>query len=347
MIENEVRTSNSLTSVTAPKSAASSGSITTAQLAKTILESTLLQAKFNQSIMARIEDLANGVLQTHEVLRQLSQYLHQRREKLSAGNPAWGRFAAPVGDGLLMTKVLNTFLMYMEASDMSVTPHLVADGCWEKAITDSFAARLRPGMKVIDVGANYGYYSLLSACCVGEKGRVYSFEPNPRTFEVLTKNIEVNCVGSIVEAHRLAVLDSRKQIELHVLRKFQGSSSQFSPELVPEPDTPPEQRPVVDAAPLDEMIQEKVDLIKIDAEGSEPLVFEGMQGILSRSPELTIFMEINVPMIRKCADPVAFLNKIRELGGTLQYFTPWNTLEPFDQEKALQFPLFNLLIERK
>ena len=202
-------------------------------------------------------------------------------------------------------------------------------------------------MKVIDVGANYGYYTLLSARCIGEKGCVYSFEPNPGTFEVLKKNIEVNYAGSIVKAHQLAVLDSRKEIELHVLRKFQGSTSQFTPELVPEPDTPPEQRPLVDAAPLDEIVQDKVDLIKIDAEGSEPLVFEGMKGILSRNPELIIFMEINVPMIRKCAYPADFLDRIRELGGTLQYFTPWNTLEPFDQEKALQFPLFNLLIERK
>lgn len=347
MIENGVQTLNSGAGTAAPGAVASSGSITTEQLAKTILESTLLQAKLNQSIMARIEDLANGVRQTHEMLQQFAQTLNQRMEKLSAGNLAWGRFAAPVGDDLLMTKVLNTFLMYVEASDMSISPHLVADGCWEKSITDAFVARLRPGMTVIDVGANYGYYSLLAACCVGGKGKVYSFEPNPRTFEVLTKNIEVNNVGSIVQAHPLAVLDSRRKIKLHVLHKFQGSSSQFSPELVPEPDTPPEQQPWVDAVSLDEIIQGKVDLIKIDAEGSEPLVFEGMKGILSRGTDLTIFMEINIPMIRKCADPVAFLNKICELGGTLRYFTPWNTLEPFEQDKALKFPLFNLLIERK
>lgn len=348
MIENEVQVSNHDACKTAADAAIPTGAITTAQLAKTILEGTLLQAKFNQSILARLDDLANGVRQTHEILQQVSQHLNEQIEKLKAGSYAWARFGAPVGDGLLVTKVLNTFLMYMEASDMSVTPHLIADGCWEKAITDAIVARLKPGMTVIDVGANYGYYTLLSACCVGNKGRVYSFEPNPRTFQILTKNIEVNWLHTIVRPFQMAALDSRKQVELHVLRKFQGSTSLFSQESLPEPDTPPDQRPLVDAVPLDEIIRgEKVDLVKIDAEGSEPLVMDGMQQIVARNPELTILMEINVPMIRNCGDPVDFLNRIRKLGGTMQYFTPWNTLEPFDQEKALQFPLFNLLIERK
>jgi len=348
MIENEEQASNHGASQTAGDAAIPSGAITTAQLAKTILESTLLQAKFNQSILARLDDLANGVLQTHEILQRVFQHLNEQIGKLKAGSYAWARFGAPVGDGLLVTKVLNTFLMYMEASDMSVTPHLIADGCWEKTITDAIVARLKPGMTVIDVGANYGYYTLLSACCVGDKGRVYSFEPNPRTFQILKKNIEVNWLRPIVRPFQMVALDSRKKVELHVLRDFQGCTSLFSAQYLPEPDTPPDQRPLVDAVPLDEIIQdEKIDLVKIDAEGSEPLVLDGMQQILARNPELTLLVEINVPMIRNCGDPADFLDRVRKLGGTMQYFTPWNTLEPFNQEKALQFPLFNLLIERK
>jgi len=347
MIENEVHTLNPRAGSPAQQNIGDGEPGSTLQLMKSILESTGLQAKFNEAILARINDLANEVIQTREMLRQTSTVLGRRIDQLLAASPAWGRVVAPAGHGLLLTKVLNTFLMYMEAADMSVAPHLVANGIWEKTITEAFAARLKPGMTVVDVGANYGYYSLLSACCVGGSGRVYSFEPNPRTFEVLKKNIEVNCLGSVVQAHQLAVLDSRRQIELHVLRQFQGSSSQFAPELVPEPDTPPEERVRVDGVPLDEIIGGPVDLIKIDAEGSEPLVLEGMQSVLNRSPRLTIIMEINLPMIRKCSDPEAFLEKVRRIGGTMQYFTPWNTLEPFDQPKAMEFPLFNLLIERK
>jgi hypothetical protein len=104
---------------------------------------------------------------------------------------------------------------------------------------------------------------------------------------------------------------------------------------------------VIEAVPLDEIIRGKVDLMKIDAEGSEPLVFEGMRGILERSPNLTIFMEFNIPLIRQTVDPRSFLNRVREFGFSMQWFTPWNTLEHFDEDAAMKFDLFNLLLERR
>lgn len=347
MIENQLQTADPEPVTAEEEMTPQSQSITIEQIAKAIAESIMVQARFNQSINSGMQELTNGILQTRDVLQKLSIDLNQRIERLGAVNAAGGRFVVPVGNDLLLTRVLNSFLMYVEASDMSVTPQLVAAGFWEKAITQAFLTRLKPGMTVVDVGANYGYYSLAAACQVGEKGRVYSFEPNPRTFEILKKNIEVNWLGRIIRPQQLALLDSRKQVQLHVLRRFQGSSSLFPPELIPEPDPPAEQWCSVEAVPLDEVVQEKVDLMKIDAEGSEPLALEGMREILERSPDLTLFMEINVPMIRKTTDPRAFLKKIREMGATLHYFTPWNTLEPYDEEKALRFDLFNVLLERK
>lgn len=347
MIENQLQTLNPETGTAGEEAACQVQPITIAQLAKTIAESILLQAKFNQALNTRMQDLANGIVQTRQMLEKLSHDLSQQLEGVIAANSAGGRFAVPVGNDLLLTRVLNSFMMYVEASDMSLTPQLVAAGFWEKGITQAFLTRLAPGMTVVDVGANYGYYSLAAACRVGDKGRVYSFEPNPHTFEILRKNVEVNWLGRIIRPHQLAVLDSRKQVELHVLRRFQASSSLFTPELVPEADPPSEEWRSVEAVPLDEMVQEKVDLIKIDAEGSEPMVLEGMRKILDRSPDLTIFMEINVPMIQKTTDPRTFLKKIQDLGSTMHYFTPWNTLEPYDEEKALRFEVFNLLIERK
>lgn len=347
MIENQLQSSNPDSESSEQETVSQPQPVSIEQLAKTVLENTLFQKQFNHSVKTSIQDLTHGILETHQVLQRLTRNLTQQVERLRVNNPSCGRLAVPVGEGLLLTKVLNNFLMYVEASDMGVAPHLLMEGHWEQAITQAFVARLRPGMTVVDVGANYGYFSLVAARGVGNQGRVYSFEPNPSTFEILKRNIEVNWLGHIIEAHPHAALDSRKQVQLHALRKFQASSSLFPPELVPEPDPPAEEWRWVQAVPLDEMIPDKVDLIKIDAEGSEPLVIEGMKGILDRSPHLTIFMEMNIPMLRKTTDPASFLKKIRELGGTLHYFTPWNTLEPFDEEKAMQSQLFDLLIERK
>jgi FkbM family methyltransferase len=318
-------------------------------------ENALLAGQVDQAIISRLLQLESRTREAEagflgrieRLLHDLDGRIEGLTERIKAAHSSGDRVVAQVGNDLWLTKVLNRFLMFVESSDMSVAPSLVMDGYWEKVITGAFTARLKPGLTVVDVGANYGYYSLLAAATVGTSGRVYAFEPNPRTFEVLMKNIHVNWFDSIVSARRLAALNSRKNVQLHALCNFQGSSSLFVPLLVPEADPPPEQRPVVEAAPLDDFIPESVDLMKIDAEGSEPLVFEGMPGILNRSPHLTIFMEFSVPMIRQSTDPRNFLNRIRELGFSLQWFTPWNSLELFDEEKALQFDRFDLLLERK
>jgi len=287
--------------------------------------------------------LANSLQRLEKRTHDLENKIDELFSKLSSGSYGGERVVASVGKDLWLTKVLNRFLMYVESADMSVAPYLVMDGYWEKPMTDAFIARLRPGMTVIDVGANYGYYTLLAAGVVGNRGRVHAFEPNARTFELLMKNVHVNWLETIVSAHSVAALDSRKQVELHIPNEFQGRTTLF----VPEPGPTCGQPSFIGAVPLDEVITGKVDLIKIDAEGSEPLVFEGMRGILDRNPNLTIFMEFNIPLLRQTVDPRSFLNRIRQFGFSLQWFTPWNTLEAFDEEGAMKFDLFNLLLERK
>jgi FkbM family methyltransferase len=317
-------------------------------LTRAVGENARLQADLHKVFATRLLEFRNSLRAVQESVANVDR----RLDKLSVEVPPSHSAVAPVGDNLLLMKVLNRFLMYLEATDMSVTPHLVADGHWEKNITDAFAARLKPGMTVVDVGANYGYYTLLAASHVGwdgrrmSSGRVYAFEPNPHTFEILAKNIQVNGLEGVVRAHPVAAWDSHKQIQLHRLQKFVGESSLLTPVGRPEPDCPPDQRPMIEAVRLDDVIQERVDLIKIDAEGSEPLVFRGMRGILERSPDLTIFMEFFVPMIQQTVDPRSFLNEIRDLGFALQWFTPWGTLEPFDEQQALQYSRFDLLLER-
>ncbi len=287
--------------------------------------------------------LASSLQKLEKRTHLVESRIEELSKKLTANSYGGERVVASVGNDLWLTKILNRFLMYVESTDMSVSPFLVTDGYWEKCMTDAFIARLRPGMTVVDVGANYGYYTLLAAGIVGTPGRVYSFEPNPRTFELLMKNIHVNWLGPIVRAHPVAALDSRKQVELHITHEFQGCTSLYMPDSDPLGGKPA----VIEAVPLDEIIPDKVNLMKIDAEGSEPLVLEGMRDILKRSPNLTIFMEFNNRLLRQTVDPRSFLNRIREFGFSMQWFTPWNTLESFNEEQVLKFDVINILLERK
>jgi FkbM family methyltransferase len=327
------------------------------ELSRSLGDNALLQAKVNEALATHILKLEqmvqqgqfnsqNSIENLQISVRGMDTRLGQMNDRISDNTAAWRRVAVPVGNDLWLTRILDRFLMYVETRDMSVAPYLVIDGRWEKTLTDAFIERMKAGMVIVDVGANYGYYTLLAASYVFESGRVYSFEPNPRTFEILMKNVHVNWLTKAVEAHCLAILDTKKQVPLNVLREFQGGSSLFEADFIPEAATPREERPMVEALPLDEIVKEKVDLIKIDAEGSEPLVYAGMKELLRRSPRLTIFMEFCPSMLRQTVEPKEFLNQIRTDGFSLRWFTPWNTLETFDEEKAFEYHMFNLLLER-
>jgi FkbM family methyltransferase len=82
--------------------------------------------------------------------------------------------------------------------------HLRRYGYYEKNLTDFFLRAVQPGDVFMDVGAHFGYYTLLASAIVGAKGRVLSIEPTPRTHEVLRKNADrhdnITCVACAASA---------------------------------------------------------------------------------------------------------------------------------------------------
>jgi FkbM family methyltransferase len=177
---------------------------------------------------------------------------------------------------------------------------------------------------------------------VGPEGRVYSFEPNPPTFEILSKNVAVNWYGEWVRCFQCAILDVPKEVELFAGTSLMGGSSIFLTELVGEDY----HRVRVPAKPLDEIVTGPVDVMKIDSEGSEPFVFEGMKGMLANSPNIKIVMEVNVPALQQAGiNPKQFLDKLAGLGFEAQFLTHYGTIEPPDQ-RVLMGPITNLLLSK-
>src|SRR5258707_9948666 len=97
-----------------------------------------------------------------------------------------------LGDHLALAQVLDRFKMYVDTRDIGIAPHLLFGGHWEIWITKLFCDLLRPGMTVVDVGANFGYYTLLAAAGVHLDNHIHSIEADPHNFEILNKNVEVN-----------------------------------------------------------------------------------------------------------------------------------------------------------
>jgi len=74
-----------------------------------------------------------------------------------------------------------------------VPPEVVSEvidtyGFFDEYVTWLVVSQVKPGDVVLDLGAHFGYFSLLSAYLVGDEGRVLAFEPTPSTFDILKEN---------------------------------------------------------------------------------------------------------------------------------------------------------------
>jgi FkbM family methyltransferase len=178
--------------------------------------------------------------------------------------------------------------MYLDPTDKVITPTILVLGNWETSETAWFLRVVKPGDTFVDAGANAGYYTIIGSRLVGDKGKVYAFEPEPEMFALLEKNVRLNGLTNVV-LERKALSNRKGTLKLYLADKNKGDHRIYQPEG--------ESRPSVDveAVRLDEYFkghERKIDVLKSDTQGAEGLILEGMTGLLAgRTDGPTIFME--------------------------------------------------------
>jgi FkbM family methyltransferase len=202
-----------------------------------------------------------------------------------------------------LTRLISGQMFYVNTDDRSITPWIIDGGYWELFVDDLLSALTKPGDTAIDVGANMGYYTVKMGDRVGPRGRVYSFEPNPETFAFLQDNVYINAMQSVVELHNVALGGESGEGWLTFDRHYPGGAA-VSKEKIGEGD---EIR--VPVVRLDDVIgpQATIAVVKIDVEGFEPMVLQGMAGVLSRSPDAAVVVELSYPHWARFGDPAALL----------------------------------------
>ena len=187
----------------------------------------------------------------------------------------------------------------------------------------------KPGMSFVDVGAHVGYYTLLAARAVGSSGKVYSFEPEPDNYNLLTHNIEVNHYANVVAINK-GVSDSEVFTNLYVASLDNGRSSLHSHNM------PYSDRITIETTSLDTFFEQlgwpQIDLMKIDVEGSEESVWSGMKLLRLNYPDLNIVVEYNPALLRSAkVDPVRFLQMLESSGFNLKCIDGGVGLDPMSQ----------------
>lgn len=206
---------------------------------------------------------------------------------------------------------IQGFIMALPAEDLSVLAQLVYYSNLEQGLEKTFCQCIEQGMTVVDVGAHIGLFTLLAARLVGEKGRVYSFEPSSRIFHLLTKNVNINFFTDAkrIQCEQMAVTNKKGKLILFFNKQKTGHSS-----LYPFKNTVKEN---VRTISLDDYFgkKNKIDVIKIDAEGSEPFILKGMKKIIDNNPNIMIFIEFCPENLKRASiSPDSFLHELRQSG---------------------------------
>ncbi|MDC0202125.1 FkbM family methyltransferase [Candidatus Nitrosopelagicus sp.] len=167
-------------------------------------------------------------------------------------------------------------------------------GIHSKIDFEIFQKYVKKGDNVLDIGANIGYFTLMLAKLVGPTGKVFAFEPDPRNISLLKKNIETNGYQNVVVVPK-AVSNVNEKCTLFT------SQSSFGQNRIYEPKKTKNQKYVPiesETILLDDFFKnneniENISFVKIDVEGAEKLVLEGMNKILNLNKNIKIFSEID------------------------------------------------------
>jgi FkbM family methyltransferase len=178
----------------------------------------------------------------------------------------------------------------------------IAEYVWgadfEKSERNFAVQQIKPGMRVLNIGANAGLYTIIASKLVGAAGEVHSFEPSSNNFSLLKANIELNGCQNVV-ANNLAISNFQGQLALYCDPLHPEFDGHFFVKRLSEVSAgSSDPMEIIPCITVDEYWRETggedvkpVDLIIIDVEGAELSAFEGARKTIAASPRLAMIME--------------------------------------------------------
>jgi FkbM family methyltransferase len=260
-----------------------------------------------QNLISLVQDLVSLVQELSSVNRSrgeefstqisnslaLLQLLHERVQDVALRT----RGAIVVDDSTFALRTLDGFVLVPRQDTLLLLMLLDAgpEGL-EPGTRRVLSKLLVPGTTFVDVGAHIGLLTLAGARAVGASGKVLAIEPVPLCFELLQRSLTINGLAERVEGKCQAVGAHHAHCKFFV-RDVLGHSSLTRGEFAAGDEIE------VNVTSLDELVRpgQRVDLIKIDVEGAELGVLEGMTRIIAENPELSIIAEFG-PSHLKAAD---------------------------------------------
>lgn len=202
-----------------------------------------------------------------------------------------------------------------------------AYGSWEPEVVRSIQQHVVPSTRVLDIGAQSGFYSLLLSKLVGPHGMVFAFEPLPANFRILQENVSMNNVQNVM-IRREAVSDRSGDIEFEF--------PHAEPSLLAGPTVEGDDLGTfrVPSVSLDDFVRQtgqSIEFIKMDVEGAEVAVLKGaIETLKSFHPPMIVELHFDassqigphpaVPLLEALGYEIEWLN---EVGYRSHVFAHW------------------------
>ncbi|KAB2643323.1 MAG: FkbM family methyltransferase [Verrucomicrobia bacterium] len=240
--------------------------------------------------------------------------------------------------------ILDCYTQWIDLSD-----NYVSKGClnnsWEPSETDYFISKLEDQSIVFDIGANIGWFTLVAAKHIGDEGAIYAFEPRPETAKMLKRTLTHNKLDDRVHLWNYALLD--KWEELNLYSGFHtdnpGGSFVFKGEI----PSSNQEAIKVKAAPLDELLPNIFpDIIKIDVEGAEPLVFKGAK-ILFKVKKPPILSELHPSQLMKVSNATSYqyIDQMKSYGYSCYLLENGQPTQKINDYPAVKKDLLSVVFE--
>jgi FkbM family methyltransferase len=178
----------------------------------------------------------------------------------------------------------------VDLRDRVIARLLYLDGEYEREFHQLFRHMDLQGSVCVDIGANLGLHTVELGKVVGGSGSVFSFEPSAHNFSLLQENIALNGLTNVNAVH--AALSDTEGSGRLALSETNFGDHQIAIHHRASANRCEEVRLISGDSVLSEVADQRVKLIKIDVQGHEYRVLQGLQKTLSRNRDVFVMIEV-------------------------------------------------------
>ena len=207
--------------------------------------------------------------------------------------------------------IFNELTFFYRKEDSGLAEFIITNNDYEEETRLEITRLLKPGSVFFDLGANIGFYTIISAKIVESSGRVYSFEPTPETRSILQKNVNINNLNNVI-IEEYAISDKIGKAIFEVTNNSECNN-------IVDSGVSGQNTIDVNTISIDEYCNLKsisvIDVIKIDIEGQELRAIKGMKNIINLNLDIKLIFEFHAANIKKNNESVNFFfNTLSDMG---------------------------------